>query len=56
MDVLQYIPMMQTFFFSNFIWDSGKNTGTSSGKIIIMREESQNKKQLYEIVLNKVRK
>ena len=43
-------------FFSNFIWDSGKNTGTSSGKIIIMREESQNKKQLYEIVLNKVRK
>ena len=43
-------------FFSNFIWDSGKNTGTSSGKIIIMREENQNKKQLYEIVLNKVRK
>lgn len=51
-----YIPMMQILFFSNFIWDSGKNTGTSSGKIIIMREDNQNKKQLYEIVLNKVRK
>ena len=43
-------------FFSNFSWNSGQNTGTSLGKIIIMRNDSQNKKQLYKIVTNKVRK